>query len=339
LPLLWEAAALAPKDADIQQRLGEALERVGALDAAIEAYRAALAARPSFRRAANRLVLALVGAGRAPEAVTLARADAAATPDDPDRLFTLGLALSEADVDEAIAVFRRVLARAPDHTLARYNLALVLKRTDRLDEAVAELRRVLEAGPRAEAHYALGVIFMHQGDLDRAEAAIRAAIAAQPAYADAHAMLGVVLQARRDWTGAAASLTRAIALRPDAGAHDTLARVLVHAGDAAGARRHFDEAARLRERERLERTARMLTSAATAQLEAGDANAALDGLRRAVATLETYAPAHYQMGRALARLGQAGAARAAFARARALDPSLVPPPEFRAPKRPPGTRD
>ena len=32
LSLLWEASGLAPRDADIQNRLGEALERIGVLD-------------------------------------------------------------------------------------------------------------------------------------------------------------------------------------------------------------------------------------------------------------------------------------------------------------------
>src|SRR5687767_12014471 len=64
LSLVWEAAGLAPGDAEIQNRLGEALERVGALDAAIDAYRAAVAARPAFRQASNHLILALVKAGR-----------------------------------------------------------------------------------------------------------------------------------------------------------------------------------------------------------------------------------------------------------------------------------
>ena len=42
LSLLWEAAGLAPRDAEVQSRLGEALERIGALDAAIAAYRQSL---------------------------------------------------------------------------------------------------------------------------------------------------------------------------------------------------------------------------------------------------------------------------------------------------------
>src|SRR5258708_11857883 len=83
LPLLWEAAGLAPRDADVQIRLGEALERIGALDAAVDAYRAALAARPVFVKASNNLILALVKAGKADEAGARAPAPPAAAPRDP----------------------------------------------------------------------------------------------------------------------------------------------------------------------------------------------------------------------------------------------------------------
>ena len=211
----------------MQNRLGEALERIGALDAAVEAYRRALAERPAFRKASNNLILALVKTGHGPEAVARARALIAEAPGNPERYFTLGLAQSEQDVDGAIQTFRKVLELAPRHTLARYNLALVLRRADRLPEALAELERALAIEPRPEAHYMMGVIYWHQGDLDRAAAALRAAVAAEPKYADAHDALGNVLKARRDWSGAAASLRRAIALRPDSPAsHYTLGLVL-----------------------------------------------------------------------------------------------------------------
>jgi Flp pilus assembly protein TadD len=64
----------------------------------------------------------------------------------------------------------------------------------------------------------------------------------------------------------------------------------------------------------------------TRKLDTGELTGALDDFRRATAALETYAPAHYQMGRALKRLGQAEAADAAFARAQQLNPNLVRPP-------------
>jgi len=327
LSLLWEAAGLAPHDADLQNALGEALEPIGALDAAVDAYRLALAERPEYRKASNNLILVLVKAGKGEEAVQRARAMASAAPDDPDRHFTLGLAQSEQNVADAIASFRRVLAIAPRHTLARYNLALVLQRADRLPEAIDELERALAIEPRAEVHYTLGVIYWHQGDVARAEAALRAAVAAQPGYADAHYTLGAVLKSAHNWKGAAIWLRRAIALRPDlAAAHYTLSQVLQLTGDARGARAQLAEAERLRLRADAEHEATVWTAVGTRQFDEGNPATAVESFRRAIGVLESYAPAHYQMGRALQRLNRPDAARAAFARARQLNPSLVPPP-------------
>ena len=328
LALLWEAAGLAPRDAEVQNRLGEALERIGALEAAIDAYRRAASERPAFRKASNNLILALAKAGRGAEAVERARALVAQAPDDPERAFTLGLAQSEQDVAAAIESFRRVLQLAPGHALARYNLALVLRRADRLQEALDALDRVLAIEPRAEAHYTIGVIYLHQGELDRAASALGAAIAAEPRYADAHYTLGSVLKAKRQWNDAAASLRRAIDLRPDQpAAHYTLAQVLQSAGDEAGARTHLAEAERLRRRAASEQEASVATIVGIQKMESGDLLAGLDQFRRATTIFEAYAPAHYQMGLALRRLGQPDASRAAFARARQLNPSLVPPPD------------
>jgi tetratricopeptide (TPR) repeat protein len=325
LSLLWEAAGLAPRDADIQNRLGEALERIGALDAAVAAYRAAVSEQPTFRKASNNLILALVKAGKGDEAVERARALVAASPDDPDRHFTLGLAQSEQNVTDAIKSLRRALELAPRHTLARYNLARVLNRADRVPEAIEELQRALAIDPRAETHYMLGVIYWHQGDLDRAIGALQAAVASEPRYADAHYTLGAVLKARRDWDGAANSLRRAIALRPDPATHYTLAQVLQQAGDETGARTHFAEAERLRLRAEQEQQASVWTSVGTQKLDAGDLASALDLFRRATSVNDEYAPAYYQMGRTLERLGEEEASRKAFARAAALNPSLVSP--------------
>ncbi len=326
LSLLWEAAGLAPHDADIQNSLGEALERLGALDAAVDAYRAALAERPSFKKASNNLTLALVKGGKGPEAVVRAQALVAANPDDPDRYFTLGLAQSEQDVNEAIRSFHRALELNPRHTLARYNLALVLRRADRLNDAIDELQRAIAIEPRAEAQYTLGVIYWHRGDLDRAIAALRGAIATEPRYADAHFTLGAVLKTKQDWDAAAASLARAVELKPDlTAAHYTLAQVLESKGDAAGARRHLADAERLRRQTQVEQEAGVWTAVGSQKFASGDFVGALDCFRRATTVFDGYAPAHYQMGLVLDRLGQPDAARSAYTRAHQLNPSLLPP--------------
>jgi eukaryotic-like serine/threonine-protein kinase len=329
LALLWEAAGLAPGDADIQYRLGEALERLGALDAAADAYRRASEARPDFRKAINNYILALAKAGRGAEAVARAQALVAAAPGDPERLFTLGLAQSEQDVDAAIATFRRVLERAPRHTLARYNLALALRRVDRLSEALGELQPALTANPvPPQVSYLAGVIYLHQGALDRATDALRSAIAAEPGYFDAHYTLGAVLKAKRDWDGAAAALRRAVALNPGLpAAHYALGQVLQQSGDAAGARAQEVEGDRLRGQAQLEQEAGVWTAVGIARLDAGDASAARDAFARAIQAFDGYAAAHYQLGRALQRLGEREAAQAAFRHAQQLNPSLIPPPD------------
>lgn len=332
LSLLWEAAGLAPRDAEVQSRLGEALERIGALDAAIAAYRLSLAERPDSRKTSTSLILALVKAGHGGEAVERARALSAVAPRDPERLFTLGLAQSEVNVDDAIGTFRRVLDLAPAHVLARYNLALVLKRTDRLQDALDELGRALAVEPRSELHYTRGIIHWHQGDLDRAARALREAIALQPRNLEAHSALGSVLKAQRDWAGAAAALRHAITLGPELPAPlYTLAQVLRTAGDERGARNALAEAERLRRSHESEQEATMWTTAGIEKFNRGDLSGALGLFQRATAASDRYAPAFYQMGRALQGLGRPDAARRAFARASELNPSLVPPA---APKRP-----
>ena len=325
LALLWEAAGLAPRDAAIQNALGEALERIGALDAAIAAYRAALQANPQFRKASNNLILGLVKAGQGEEAVQRARDLVAQAANDPDRYFTLGLAQSEQNVADAMASFRRALEIDPRHALARYNLALALDRTDRTAEAIAEMQKTLASDSRAETHSKLGGMHARQGDFDAAIRDLRAAIALDPRSADAHAALGAVFRARRDWENAERELRRAIAIAPNPATHYTLAQVLQQRGDSGGAHAALAEAERLRHEREQEQQATVLTSVGTAKFDAGRFADALELFRRAVAASERYAPAHYQMGRALQRLGRDGEARDAFRRAASLNPGLRPP--------------
>jgi tetratricopeptide (TPR) repeat protein len=326
LVLLWEAASAAPGDAEVQNRLGEALDRIGALDAAIDAYQRAVAARPDFGSADNNLTLALAKAGRGQEAVARARRRLAEAPASVDRQFTLGLAQSEQDVDEAIKTFRRVIAIRPDHGLALYNLGLLLKRVDRPGDAIDALQRAAAIEPRPEVRFALGTLYLHEGDFDRAAAALRAAVAAEPRFVDGYITLSSVLKAKGHLPEAIDALRRAIALQPDSwSAHTALATALQLAGEADAARQETAVAERLRIQGALEREAATWTAVGIARLDAGDPAQAAERFRRALSIFEAYAPAHYQLGRALERLGQPEAARAAFARARQLNPSLVHP--------------
>jgi tetratricopeptide (TPR) repeat protein len=325
LALLWEAAGLSPRDPEIQNALGEALDRIGALDAAIAAYRAALQENPQFRKASNNLILALVKAGKGDEAVQRARDLVTQAPNDPDRYFTLGLAQSEQNVEDAMKSFRRALEIDPRHALARYNLALALNRTDRTAEAIDEMKKTLAIDSRAETHYMLGVMYSHLGEFEAAIRELKAAIAADPSSADPHAALGAMFRARREWENAERELRRAVAINSDPAAHYTLAQVLRQRGDSAGATAVLAEAERLRHQREQNQRASVLTSVGTARLDAGDFAGALELFRHAVAASDQYAAAYYQMGRTFQRLGREPEAKDAFARAAKLNPSLAGP--------------
>jgi protein O-GlcNAc transferase len=330
LSLLWAAAGAAPRDADIQNRLGEALDRIGALEGAVDAYRQALASRADFRRAMNNLVVALARSGRGAEAVRLAEHWAAGRPGDPERLFTVALAESEQDVDAAMSTLRQVIARRPGHALAHYNLALLLKRVDRVEEALDTARRAIAIEARPEAQLLLGSLYAQRGDLARAEAAVDAANAIDARHVEAWLQLATIRRARSDVPGAIEAVRRAIAL-PLASwrAQAMLATLLRQSGDDASARRASDDAERRRTAEQAERAAVVMTTVGIARLDAGDAEGARERFAAAIVAADGYAPAHYHLGRALLRLRRLEAARQAFDRARRLNPSLVPPDDAR----------
>ena len=227
LSLLWEAAGLEPRDADIQNTLGEALERMAHSTPQSMRYKAALAERPTFQKASNNLILSLVKSGKGEEAVARARALVAARPDDADRYFTLGLAQSEQDLTGAMSSLQHALELAPRHVLARYNLALVLRRADRVPEAIAELSRTLGIERRPEVEYALGVTYWHQGSLGQAVEALRRRLPFRPTMRTRTTRSVRSSGPRATGVALRDSLRRAIALKPDlSAAHYLLGLVL-----------------------------------------------------------------------------------------------------------------
>ena len=218
-----------------------------------------------------------------------------------------------------MASFRRALELAPR---PRPRALQPRARAEPIGPRVGGRRRAeASAGHRSAASDSLhaGGHLLASGRLrsrrDRAEGRD---IAQQPDYADAHYALGSVLKARKDWKGAAAALRRAIAMR--SGSADAL-----HARAGAPA---------VRRRGRSARGVRRVRAAPSTD-RAGSAGQRLDGRRYAEARCrglsparstcsaarpaasDRYAPAYYQMGRALQRLGRDREAREAFRARRA----------------------
>ena len=191
LSLLWEASGLAPRDAEVQNRLGEALERIGALDAAVDAYRRALAERPAFRKASNNLILALVKTGKGPEAVERARALVARVARRSGsllhartRAIRTGHRGRDPDLPQGCSSSRHGIPWRATTWRSCSGARIGCRRRSPSSSARSRSSR------GRKPHYTMGIIYWHQGELDRAATALRAAVAAEPKYADAHDALG-----------------------------------------------------------------------------------------------------------------------------------------------------
>lgn len=183
LPVLAQAAALAPDVPAVQAAIGRARERLGEDGAAAEAYDRALRLDPSYRYARRRLVR---------------------------------LALGNRDFARAGAEAARLVADAPEVPEHHFLQALVAERDGRRDDARQAYRAAIAAarGDYPEAYLNLGVLERNAGDLARARAAYDEALRLRPAYPAAWLNIGKLLEAQGRPADAEAAYQKALALDP-----------------------------------------------------------------------------------------------------------------------------
>ena len=136
-------------DASTAQRiLGDAAHAGGDSPAAIEHYRAALAADPANAFAANNLAWLLGEAGQAGEAAEFARSAVTANRGEPSFLDTLGeIAFKQGLYQESQEALARCVEQAPGRTVSWYRLGRTLLKLERPRDACAALQRALESSP------------------------------------------------------------------------------------------------------------------------------------------------------------------------------------------------
>lgn len=176
--------------------LGDAQRHQGQLDAAVAAYRDALAIDPLSSRAQRRLGSTLGSIGQP---------------------------------TEALGVLDQALAREPNNALLWYEKALVESQNGQSVRAVDDLRKCLALKPGfADAENNLGTNLAQIGDLAGAQAAFARALQIDPYDSKIRSNLGRNLAAHADWPQAAFQLRRAIQLdENNADAHTDLAVALL----------------------------------------------------------------------------------------------------------------
>lgn len=203
--LLLEAAARAPKDADIRMNLGNVLAACGEAEAALDAYTAAYDLAPA----------------------------------NAEPAYNAGIMLSQQRRHaDAVRWFRRALERDMDHVQAAIGCADALHQTGNLAAAKAELEALITRHPKdAVALTNLSAVWNAMGDDARARDAAKKAIEHDPGLSAAHFNLGVALQGLGEHPAAIERYRHALALEPGHAA------AALNLGEASHALGQTDDAA------------------------------------------------------------------------------------------------
>ena len=281
---LGRAIAVDARNPECHYNIAYAFQLLGSLNEAVGHYQQAVRLKPDYAEAHTNLGNVLMQAGRNAEAVAAYERVIGLKPTAEAHCNIANVLARIGRPDEAVAQFRRALALKPDLVAAHNNLANVLAAQERHDEALVHVQRALAFAPNmVEAHVNLGNILLAQGKLDDAAAQFQRALGIDAGSADAHANLGNVLLAQGKLADAAQCYQRALAIRPESPeASNNLGLVLTAQGEFAQAGRRF-ELAIGRKPDFIE----AYNNLARALLAVGQADSALDVLRRALAVRET----------------------------------------------------
>ncbi|MEM7222700.1 MAG: tetratricopeptide repeat protein [Pseudomonadota bacterium] len=157
-------------------------------------------------------------AGRLEAAIGAYRRALALEPDHAAVHCALGIALAKrGQVNHAMAAYQQAIALAPQAAAGPYNLALLQHATGRYGEAEASLRRALALEPSlAAGHGKLALTLEALGQLEPAAEALRQALALRPGHPGDLLSLARILEKLGQPDQARGALGQALAAQPDA---------------------------------------------------------------------------------------------------------------------------
>lgn len=194
---LDSAIGLRPRAAVYHDTRGDALQAMGAMPEAMDAWRAAIRFDPNLQAPLVSLGCALTEAGEPAEAAKLHRRALMIDPRSPAALNGLGLALLRLhDPAGAEAALRAAVKEAPALAAIHGNLGTLLREQNRLAEAESCLETARNLAPGNPAIlYNLALNRLADMRMADGEALLREALAAEPNHAEAHHTLAMVLLA------------------------------------------------------------------------------------------------------------------------------------------------
>lgn len=189
----------------------------GEFEKAIDAYRAAIDARPDYIDAYYNLGLALTKAGRREDALNVYESLLALSPQHLGARFQLGcLWMQRREDKKAIEHFSVIEQHYPEHHETLVNLGACYLRLSYLNEAKSRYVKAYQLDPHdLQVLFNLGVINGLQGRLKEAETFYIEALKIDPHFHDAHHNLGVIYLALGDSEAALLHFRAALRIQPD----------------------------------------------------------------------------------------------------------------------------
>lgn len=215
---MWtDVTAKRPANARAWSNLAEADLAAGAVDAALDAARRALAIDPRYAAAHVHLGRALGERGDAAAAIAHYAEAIRLQPDSPDAYNDWGAALADQKrFAEAEPYYRTALRLRPGFAEAMNNLAVALVQRGEHREAAALYREAIRLAPDyAEPHSNLGNLHFREGRAAAAIAEYERALALRPDYAAVRFNLALALRQEGRGDEARAQAAAALRLQPD----------------------------------------------------------------------------------------------------------------------------
>ena len=288
-------AAADATTATVHYEIGQVLRQNGDLAGAVASFERALELDPELREGYYGLGLALKA-----QSAALQKTRPTLPPSPANDLYSNARAAMErGDLGAAHEQLVEAL-RVDDRNADAHNLlGFILGQQGNLPEALAHLERATALQPfSADAHYNLGVALWYNAAKDRALTELKQSVVLDPACGACYAFLGTVLREGGNLPMSRASLQRAIAvLAPTAAVYVDLGITYLRADALDRALGQFEAGLNL-----------------PPSLPAPDWDAAIDGLRRAIAAHPDQAEAHNVLGLMLGRKGADSAEVAAEVR-------------------------
>ena len=203
---------LFPNVPDVGYNLGLAYQRAGRYEESVGPLRKSSSLKPSDHGVQRALGVSLLNVNRLREGAVLLERSLAGDPTNVDTLYYLALAYYDLkDFDRAEERLRWMFERNPDSALLHLRTGNTHRINRRYQEALAELQKARALDPNLPSLYLeLGLTYIGLKDAAAAQTAIEEEVRRHPGSAEAHLTLGeLFLVVKHDYARALEMIQRA----------------------------------------------------------------------------------------------------------------------------------